>query len=205
MTTKELIEILQKEDPSGEGHVRIGDGIIRGAESKEGYWDGPYSYLEKDKNGDMVWVESTHNYKVDIHTMDMFDFVERYNGDWKEVKNHIKVEFDYLDGGERKERFLKSVKEQCDECKEMIDSLYQKELIDMTENAKKGWKWFQNKDVDKGEKPNLHKYYTWKIYDEKGIERMSTIYNTNPILISGNWEKVDNNKKRGYYEWIFKN
>ena len=74
----------------------------------------------------------------------------------------------------------------------------------MKENAQKGWKWFQNKDVDKNEKPNLHKYYTWKIYDKKGREQGSTINNTESIMKSGDWEKVDNNKKKGYYQWIYK-
>ena len=205
MKTKELIELLKKEDPSGEGHVRIGDGIIRGAESKEGYWDGPYSYIEKDKNGDIVWVESTRNYKVDIHTMDLFDFAERYGGDWENMKKHIRVDFDYLDGGERKEQFLKEAKRECDECKEVRDALYEREYNDMKENAKKGWKWFQNKDVDKCESPNLHKYYTWKIYDENGKERGSNIYNTQTIMKSGDWERVDDNQKKGYYQWIYKN
>ena len=205
MKTKDLIELLKKEDPTGEGHVRIGDGIIHGAESKEGYWDGSYSYIEIGKDGQPVWVESTRNYKVDIFTMDLFDFAERYNGNWEEMKNHIKVEFDYLDGGKRKEEFLKRAKEDCDQCKEIKDSLYETEYNHMKENAKRGWKWFQNKDVDKNQKPNMHKYYTWKIYDEKGNERSSNIYNTQSVMESGDWKRTDNNQKKDYYEWIYKN
>jgi len=135
----------------------------------------------------------------------MFSFSERYGGDWEEVKKHIKVEYTYLDNGDRERQFMEHAKEECDQYKEMRESLYEKGHSDMKENAKKGWRWFQNKDVDKNEKPNLHKYYTWKIYDEKKKERMSSVYNTESIMKSGDWEKVDNKKKKGYYEWIFKN
>lgn len=44
MKTKELIKLLQEEDPTGEGYVRFSSGAIIGAVVKEGYWDGPYSY-----------------------------------------------------------------------------------------------------------------------------------------------------------------
>ena len=204
MKTKEFIKLLQEEDPSGEGYVRIGGGPVTFLCQKEGYWDGPYSYLEKGEDGKPIWVETTEGYKVDVYTMDMFDFAERFKGDWEEMKKHIRVEYTYLDGGERKSQFLEHAKKECIEYKEMADAHYEESYKKMVENAKKGWKWFQNKKVDKNEKPNLHKYYTWKIYDEKGKEQGSNIHQTESVMKSGDWERVDNRKKRGFYQWIYK-
>jgi hypothetical protein len=205
MTTKELIEMLQREDPDGTCHIRGFSGIITGVESKPGYWDGPYDYIEKDKDGNPVWVASTRGSKIDFYQMDLYDFTGRYGGNWEEVKKHIRVEYDYLDDGERERQFMEKAKKECEEFNEVHESVYQMSLEMCRRDAKKGYTWFQNKDVDKNEKPNFHKHYTWKIYDEKGKERMSTIGSTEPIMKSGEWEKVDNNKKKGYYQWIYKN
>ena len=74
----------------------------------------------------------------------------------------------------------------------------------LVENAKKGWTWFQNKKVDGDDKPNWYIYYHWKVYNEKGKEEGSCVHNTESVLKSGDWEKVDNKKKKGYYQWIYK-
>jgi hypothetical protein len=203
MKTKEFIKLLQKEDPSGESYVRFGRGPVIGLEQKEGYWDGPYSYIEKGEDGKPIWVETTKGHKVDLHTMDIFDFAERFQGNWKEMKKHIRVEYTYLDDGERKKDFLEHAKKECKECKKMKDRFYKAAYKEMIKNAVEGWTWFQNKDVDKNEKPNYHKYYTWKIYDEKGEKQGSNVHNTESIMKSGKWEKIDNNCKKGYYQWIY--
>jgi len=59
MKTSEFIKMLQEADPSGEAHIRMEGGIPRFAELKEGYWDGPYSYLDEEGN----WVYSTEGNK----------------------------------------------------------------------------------------------------------------------------------------------
>lgn len=105
--------MLQEEDPSGECHVRINDEPISSVESKPGYWDGPYNYLEKREDEKPIWVESTKGDKIDIHTIDLFIFAERYHGDWEEMKKHIRVEYDYL-SNEREEDFWKFAKKECD-------------------------------------------------------------------------------------------
>jgi hypothetical protein len=205
MKTKDLIKILQEEDPSGESHVRIGDGNpIFFAGGKPGYWDGPYNYLEKGEDGKFTWVASTEGHKVDIYTMDLFDFAERFQGDWEEMKKHIRVEYTYLDDDERAKSFMKKAEKECKEYKDMRDAHYKDGYEEMVKNAEKGWKWFQDKKVDRNEKPNLHKYYTWKIYNEKGKKEGSCIHNVESIIKSGDWEKLDNKKKRGYYQWIYK-
>ena len=118
MKTKELIKMLQEEDPDGESHIRINGDPIIFVDKKPGYWDGPYSYLETENNKH-VWVQSTKGSKVDINTLDLFDFAELYKGDWKEMKNHIRIEYDYLDDGEKERMFLEKAKKECEEYNEI--------------------------------------------------------------------------------------
>jgi len=204
MKTKDLIKLLQEEDPTGECHVRIDGDPIWFLEHKPGYWDGPYNYLEKDDDDKYTWVASTKGDKIDIRTMDMWSFAERFQGNWEEMEKHIRVEYTYCEK-DRENGFMKLAKQECDDYKKMRDDYYNEGYKDMVENAKKGWKWFQNKKVDNNEKPNMHKFYTWKIYNEKGKKEGSCIHNVESILKSGDWEKLDNKKKRGYYQWVYKN
>ncbi len=122
MKTKKLIELLQKSDPLGESHVRFDGDPIIGVSRKPGYWDGPYNYIEINEEGKRIWVESTRGNKVDIQTMDMFDFAERHNGIWEEVKNAIRVEYDYLDDEKEKE-FMAAAKAECDEYNRMLEDI----------------------------------------------------------------------------------
>jgi hypothetical protein len=205
MKTKDFIKMLQEEDPSGEGYLRIGSGSpITFVTQKEGYWDGPYSYLEKGEDGKPIWVQTTKGYKVDVYTMDLFDFAERFQGDWEEMKKHIRVEYTYLDGGKSERGFMNVAEKECKEYKEMKDQFYEEGYKQMTKNAKKGWTWFQNKKVDGNDKPNYYIYYNWKVYDENGKDQGSCIRNTESVQKSGDWERVDNKKKKGYYQWIYK-
>jgi len=50
MTTGEFIKMLQEEDPSGKAHLRMDGGIPWFEECKAGYYDGPYSYIDENKN-----------------------------------------------------------------------------------------------------------------------------------------------------------
>lgn len=205
MKTKDFIKMLQEEDPSGEGYLRIGGGDpITFVTQKEGYWDGPYSYLEKGEDGKPIWVQTTEGYKVDVYTMDMFDFAERFQGNWEEMKKHIQVKYTYLDNGQKEKSFMEFAEKECKEYKDMKDRFYKEGYDEMVENAKKGWTWFQNKKVDGDDKPNFYIYYNWKVYDEKGKDQGSCIKNTESVQKSGDWERVDNNKKKGYYQWIYK-
>lgn len=205
MKTKDFIKLLQEADPSGEGHLRMYGGIPAFAEAKEGYWDGSYTYIDEDGN----YVTSIEGYKVDIHSIDIDDFVEQhFDEGWEALKERFKFKLNgYANKSQRDERIdnvLKKAKEAFDEYDEIKTKLYESAKSQMIENARKGWTWFQNKDVDKDERPNMHVYYTWKIFDEKGKEQGSNIHMTESILKSGLWKKEDNNKMSGYYQWIFK-
>jgi hypothetical protein len=80
MKTSDFIELLRKEDPSGESHIRINGQPVWFVEGKPGYWDGPYNYLETNENGKYTWVQSTKGNKIDVHTMYLMNFAERFNG-----------------------------------------------------------------------------------------------------------------------------
>jgi hypothetical protein len=123
MKTKELIELLQKEDHSGECHVRLNGDPIWFAEQKEGYWDGPYNYITKGDDDKYTWTASTKGYKVDIHTMNLYDFAAKFKGNWEEMKNHIRVEYTYLDNGERERQFIEYAKKECDEYNEIMEKV----------------------------------------------------------------------------------
>jgi hypothetical protein len=113
MTTKELIEILQKADPTGNAHIRMEGGIPWFAQLKEGYWDGPYSYIDKDGN----WVYTTKEDKVDLYLVDVYDFVVRQTENskeipiWDEVKSKFKFELGYSMEHQRIERESKILDE----------------------------------------------------------------------------------------------
>jgi hypothetical protein len=206
MTTKEFIKMLQEADPSGECHVRIPGGIPRHAEKKEGYWDGPYSYI----NEEGQYVYTTQGSKVDIYMEDIWDFVENNYSkktSWEDIEKLFVFDLTYSNKESRDERansILKEAKEAFIEVDEIQRKLYNKSLEEMIDNSNSGWTWFQDKKVDLKECPNWHVYYTWKIYDRWGKDHGSNLHQTQPILESGLWEKHDNGVKEGYYQWIKK-
>jgi len=206
MKTKDFIKMLQEADPSGEGYIRMSGGVPMFAELKEGYWDGPFTYLDEDGN----FVTSINGYKIDIWCLEIDDFVEEYfdlhdPDNWEKIKSKFKFEF----GGycvkkqrdEKIERILSRAKESYNEQYEIHKKLYDDALAEMIENAKKGWKWYQNKEVDN--KQEFY-YYGWKIIDEKGKVDRSNVYMTESVMESKLWEKVDNGEIEGYYQWVFK-
>jgi hypothetical protein len=206
MTTKEFIKMLQEADPSGECHVRMPGGIPTYAEHKEGYWDGPYAYI----NGQGQYVYTTQGSKVDIHCVEVDDFVElNYNKvkTWQDIEKLFVFDLTYAikeHREERENRILKEAKETFNDIDEIHKRLYNKSLEEMIEKSNSGWTWFQDKKVDLNEKPNIHIYYTWKIYNKWGRDQGSNLHQTEPILKSGLWEKHDNGVKKGYYQWIKK-
>ncbi len=204
MTTKEFIKILQEADPEGNGHIRMEGGIPKFAVAKEGYWDGPYAYINENDE----YVYSTKGYKVDIYCEEVWDYVEnRYQRGmkWEEMEKKFKFELGYAikeQRNEREQRIIDKAKEAFDSNEEIDQRFFEQGKNEMIENANKGWTWFQDKRVDT--ERGMHVYYTWKIYDENGKPLGSNIHMTDSVQNSGLWERVDNNKKEGYYEWILK-
>jgi len=129
MKTKDFIKLLQEEDPSGECYLRINGEPIWFLEQKQGYWDGPYNYLKKDDKGEYVWIQSTEDYKIDVHTMDLFSFAERFHGNWEEMKKYIRVNYSYLDNGKREKEFFEHAEKECQYYNDVM-----KEIKEMKEN-----------------------------------------------------------------------
>lgn len=118
MKTKDFIKMLQEADPSGEGYVRLpGGGAPWFAEAKEGYWDGPYQYLEfgeerKFYPHDAVLVTSTKGYKVDIHVMELDTIIWDENGDLDKIKKRIRYDLTYVHNDERINSYWKYIEEE---------------------------------------------------------------------------------------------
>ncbi len=209
MKTKDFIKMLQEADPSGEAHIRLGDGIPVYAELKAGYWDGPYSYIDEEGN----YVYSSAGEKVDIYCRDIEGFVSHHFNlhdpdNWEKIKSRFKFDLTYAIPEQRNERengILDSAREAYDMLFEIYDRSFKEQKEVSIERANKGWTWFQNKLVDdENLKPNMHHYYTWLVYDENGKEQGSNIYNTQGVYKSGLFERLDNDVKRGYYQWVLK-
>jgi len=208
MTTKEFIKMLQDADPSGNAHVRMSGGIPIWAEHKEGYWDGPYSYIDEDGK----WVYSTKGSKVDICTYEIDDFVfEKVSTHniptWEDVASKFKFELSYSNKEQRDEKeihILEEAREAYDSAVAMHKKFENDGIARAIERSNKGWKWFQNKLVDdKTIKPNLHHFYTWFVLDENGKEEWSNLHNVEAVYKSGLFERLDNSIKPGYYQWVY--
>lgn len=205
MTTSELIKLLQDADPEGNSHVRIlGDGIPYYVVKQQGYWDGPYDYIDEDGN----YVQTTEDYKVDIGTIDLYDYLERKfdrTARWEDVEKSIITRYTSEDSinVKQRERLLKRFRDEYDEYVNIQTCLYENSKTEMIKNAQNGWLWFQDKRVDDNEIPNWYVYYHWLIYDNNGKDQGSNMHMTQPVLESGLWEKRDNGVKKGYYQWVY--
>lgn len=139
MKTKDLIKMLQEEDPEGECHVRIATensvGTPLKAERKEGYWDGYYSYIE-----DEVMHFSIAKEKVDLYIMNEEDWAETYPKTWEsKVDFHFngyaykEQQIDHID------RIKKRMFEVAEEVKEIDQQIKERQYSEMVEKIKNGW------------------------------------------------------------------
>jgi hypothetical protein len=204
MTTSELIKLLQEADPDGTAHVRMDGGIPYYVEHLPGYYDGSYSYIEKDEDGNERYVITRQGSKVDIRCQDISDFIDNYldlhdPNNLEYVLSKFKLDKD--------ERSLDWIKNKYSELWKLHNDLFQNNVKKGIENAKKGWRWFQNMNVDKPRKKgeiNMDYYYTWVILDESGKEQGSCPANNEYAMNSGLWKKIISKEREGYYEWVYK-
>ena len=180
MKTKDFIKMLQEEDPSGECHIRMNGGFPYHVEQKQGYWDGAYSYIDDDGN----FVTSIEDWKLDIFSMDINDFVEQKfdDGDpnnWEKIKNKLKFElYPYANPEQRKEKeeqVIAKARKMWEEMERIYKEIRKDSLEKALENVEKGWTWFQDKKVDQDK---MYTYYHWKIFDENGKLQHSTVSRT---------------------------
>lgn len=203
MTTKEFIEMLRKADPDGTAHIRMSGGVPYYAELKAGYWDGPYSYIDKDGK----WIKTSQGVKVDIYCKEPSDYVwdnemewnpytEPEEEAWERLKQLFVFDFNnYCVPEQRQERidaFLKDLKEDFDSYVEYQRKSTKEYLEEVLNKYKKGYRYFQKKDYK-------WKFYDWKILSPTGSDEGANWKTTGPIVLSGVFEQID---RGDYIEWI---
>jgi hypothetical protein len=200
MKTKDFIKMLQEEDPTGEGYIRLPDGGAPWfAESKPGYWDGSYQYLEKMHeddvhNADKRIVTSTEGYKIDIHVLTHESIIWDENGDMDKIRERIKVNFTYVEDKHEKE-FWKSIEEDAKHAKEYDDEfLYKRGYNDVLDNFYYDSSWEVRQPLDKP----IGYYHCMKAFSFFKIPIQLNQGQCDVIIRSG---KFYPEKKKKYYVW----
>jgi hypothetical protein len=139
MKTKELIKLLQKEDPTGELHVRTqAGGAVIGVERKEGYWDGHYSYIDGEE-----YVISSLGEKIDLLEIDYEEWIMDHNGDYSKIRLDIG---NYLNYEEYEREYLNKFKEISEDHKKIEQSLRETSLFEIIKMIAEGWKIIETPD-----------------------------------------------------------
>lgn len=182
MKTKELIEILQKVDPEGECHVRVRGCTPVWAEKKEGYWDGYYSYIE-----DGVMHFSIAGNKVDLHAIDEEDWAMDHPETWEEKVEFHFGNYVYEEHQNEKIKMIKeTMSEVSEEIKKIEKQIQDRQLPEMIEKVKNGWKIV---DESKGDKID-----PTKIYFKKGLKKDRLVSGYIKILYKTDFFKKEGNK-----------
>lgn len=182
MKTKDFIKMLQKEDPTGECHVRLGGGAPQCAERKPGYWDGPYQYFDKDGN----LVISIKEEKIDVHSVDWEEFIWDHDGDYSKIK----FEFDdYCEKEEQIQNYIEKFKKESEKCKNCDQQSLEHYTFRILRKLQDGWK-------VKEEKPN--KKYMMNYV--KGRKKDSMCYGACKAVHKTNlFESYDENEKSRFW------
>lgn len=203
MKTKDFIKMLQEADPTGECYVRLpGGGAPWFAEEKEGYWDGPYQYLEKvnpDQRahaGNMRIVTSTKGSKVDIHAMDLDTIIWDENGNLDRIKNRIRYDMEYARNDERIAEYWKYIEDEAAYAR----NVHEKSLVDWTKRTidkffSGGWEVRQPLD-----KP-IGFYNCMTAYGFLGITKETFCQGECMAVIESG--KFYPEKKDSYYVWYY--
>jgi hypothetical protein len=187
MKTKDFIEMLQKEDPTGECHVRLPGGIPWFAERKEGYWDGPYQFIDEDGN----FVISIKENKVDINVLELEDFIWENKGDYSKIK----FEFDgYVEKEKHIQEYIERFEKIAEEYKRFHQQSLEHHTFQVLKKLNEGWKIREEKIGSKkymmdyvfesgtermciGDCQAVHETELFESYDETAIERFWRLKN----------------------------
>jgi hypothetical protein len=194
MKTKDFIKMLQKEDPEGEGYIRLpGGGAPWFAERKEGYWDGPYQYIENPEDRKKILVESTRGYKIDIRVLKIDDIIWSERGDMDIIRKRIKVETTYLKQEHHLKPFWEYIEKEAAEAKADDDKFlieYYNKVVDKFYNN--GWEIRQPLDTKIGQ------YHCMKAYKWFHVPNQLNQGECDILIRSG---KFYPEKKEKYYIW----
>lgn len=180
MKTKDFIKMLQKEDPTGECHIRLGRGAPQQAERKPGYWDGPYQYIDDDGN----FVISIKEEKIDVHSVDWEEFIWEHDGDYSKIK----FEFDdYCEKEKHIQDYIERFKKVSEEHKRFEQQSLEHHTFQVLKKLQGRWKIKEEKpnkkymmDYVKGSKTKrmcmgdceaIHKTDFFESYDEDDTSR----------------------------------
>jgi hypothetical protein len=142
MKVKDLIKELQEADPTGECYVRCDAGAPFFVERKEGYWDGPYHYIEDGK----YHISSTHD-KVDIQSMDYESWIWDHDGDYSSIEVDTSV---YCASAERKKEWLEKFEKISKECKKFKEQCLKEMTFDVLKRLNDDWHIYQDTDKPVG-------------------------------------------------------
>lgn len=194
MKTPDFIKMLQEGDPKGECHVRLPGGIPEHVEIKEGYYDGPYTYIDSDGN----FVMTEKGLKLDVYCTELEDFV------WEEDNDDKKIIIDLPKGQKEKvEARIEKMRKKRNDC---LKELLYEHTFHVLDMMRQGWKVVQPKS-----KPIGHYNVMWYVKDlSKFVEKGDPYYIRNKnqdnlcqgdcgaILESGLFEHIE---KEGLIEW----
>ena len=152
MKVKDLVKELQEADPTGECYVRCASGAPLFVERKEGYWDGPYHYIEDGK----YHISSTHD-KVDIQSVDWESWIWDHDGDYSSIEVDTSV---YCASAERKKEWLEKFEKVSKECKKFKEQCLKEMTFNVLKRLSDDWRIYQDADKPVG-------YYN-AMYYEKG-------------------------------------
>lgn len=148
--------MLQEGDPKDECHVRLPGGIPEHAEMKEGYYDGPYTYIDDEGN----FVLTDKGLKLDVYCTELDDFV------WDEDNDDKKIIIDLHNEKRKKEieARIEKIRKERDDC---LKGLLHEHTFRVLDMMRQGWKVVQSKS-----KPIGHYNVMWYVKDtSKFIEK----------------------------------
>jgi hypothetical protein len=186
MKTNKLIELLQKEDPTGEGEVLVGNTDIFCLEGKPGYWDGCKEVLVRDWTSEyynVVGAEySSEGSKISIRTLSIEDAV--YNN----PDLPVKVTDTFVN--KRMQQQIDKIRK---EAKDLKENLIGEFFIRAMNKIKEGWRIFE--DPDMKEHPQM--------YFAKGDAKEGFVFGfQQAVKKTGFFKSVLNEDQ--IIEWVFK-
>lgn len=188
MKVKDLIRALQEADPTGECHVRCGGGAIFFAERKEGYWDGPYQYIENDE----FYISAKHE-KVDINSIDYESWIWDHAGDYSKI--HVDMSVYGSRAKEKQKEWLEKFEKISKECKQFTAQSIKEMTFNVLKRLHDGWDIFQDPDKPIG-------YYN-AMYYKKGDETKRLMQGeTKALLESGLFHPNEPHSGIKEYQWI---
>ena len=187
MKTKELIKLLQEEDPSGELHVRVREaGMPTSACCYPGYYDGGYAYEE---DGKMVLTKTGS--KVDIYCSGYDDLIFDCQGDMDKIRKRLIIEKDCGS--------WEQIEKEAAEVRVLYTKLQNECLVKALNKIKIGWSIVQSKDKPIGHY-NVMRYRRANFPSMLGYTEENLVQGEcGAVLKSGFFEHIE---REDCIEWI---